>query len=74
MNDATQTAAQPDAAQPQLTIADLQNIRILIDVATKRGAFGASEMSAVGATFDRLNTFLNAVAPTQEAPDTTQNA
>ena len=32
------------------------------------GAFGGAELSAVGSTFDRLNTFLNAVAPPQ-APD-----
>lgn len=76
MNDTIQTSAQPEAEQshPQLTIADLQNLRILIDVASKRGAFSAAEMSAVGATFDRLNTFLNAVAPAQESPTVAADA
>jgi hypothetical protein len=54
--------------QPQLSITDLQNLRAIVDVAVKRGAFGATEISAVGATFDKLNTFLNAVAPQTEAP------
>lgn len=72
-----QTASQPVGgeapaapAAPELTITDLINIRSVVDVAVRRGAFGASEASAVGATFDRLNTFLNAVAPakTEEQP------
>lgn len=51
------------AAQPDLTITDLNNIRSVLDVAVRRGAFSAAEISAVGAIFDRLNNFLNAVAP-----------
>jgi hypothetical protein len=51
------------ASAPELTITDLINIRSVVDVAVRRGAFGAAEVSAVGAAFDRLNTFLNAVAP-----------
>ncbi len=53
----------PAPAQPELNISDLQNIRAIIDTATRRGAFGAAEMTSVGSVFDRLNTFLNAVAP-----------
>ena len=56
-------------AQPELNIADLQNIRAIIDTASRRGAFGAGEMSAVGSVFDRLNTFLNAVTPAQASAD-----
>jgi hypothetical protein len=60
---------EPAAAQPELNIADLQNIRAIIDTATRRGAFGAAELTAVGSVFDRLNTFLNAVAPAQAPAD-----
>jgi hypothetical protein len=56
----------PTEASPELTITDLVNIRAIIDVAVRRGAFGAAEASSVGAAFDRLNTFLNAVAPPAE--------
>lgn len=63
--DVTPTTSQ----QPELGVSDLQNIRVIIDTAVRRGAFGASEASAVGATFDRLNAFLNAVAP-QPTTDT----
>jgi hypothetical protein len=58
-------AQQPTA--PEFSLNDLQNLRAIVDTAVRRGAFGASEASAVGAVFDRLNTFLNAVAP-QQAP------
>ena len=69
-NEPTQETTQDAGADqsPQLTIADLQNIRNLIDVAVRRGAFGAQETSAVGSVFDRLNLFLNAVAPAAEQP------
>jgi hypothetical protein len=50
-------------AAPQLSIQDLQNLRAVIDLAVRRGAFGASEVSSVGQVFDRLNAFLTAVAP-----------
>lgn len=54
-------------AQPELNLVDLQNIRAVIDTAVRRGAFGASEASAVGSVFDKLNNFLNAVTPQQPA-------
>lgn len=54
-----QQNSQPN---PELTVVDLQNIRAIIDVASRRGAFAANEMSAVGATFNKLDSFLNAVS------------
>ena len=60
-------AAEQKSAQPELTVQDLQNLRAIIDVASQRGAFRAAEMSAVGAAFNKLDNFLNAVAPAQSA-------
>lgn len=65
----TNSVEQPAPSNPELTITDLQNLRAIVDVAAKRGAFGAAEMSSVGAVFTKLDTFLNAVAPTV-APQT----
>ena len=61
---------QAAAPAPELTITDLANLRSIVDVAVRRGVFAATEISAVGATFDKLNAFLNAVAPqkTDEQP------
>lgn len=57
------TAEAQQAPQPELNIVDLQNIRSIIETAARRGAFSAQEMSGVGGVFDRLNAFVNAVAP-----------
>jgi hypothetical protein len=65
---------EQDSPKPELSIADLQNLRTLLDVATRRGAFGASEMTSVGAVFDRVNTFLNAVAPAEKTEESDTQA
>ena len=58
----------PEApATPELTIQDLGNLRAIIDVASQRGAFRAAEMAAVGSAFNKLNDFLNAVAPQEKS-------
>jgi hypothetical protein len=64
---APQEQQQP-AGNPELTISDLTNLRSVIDVAAQRGAFRAAEMAAVGAVFNKLNSFLEAVYPQQLPP------
>jgi uncharacterized protein YggE len=62
MNDQTQPEMTPEAvSHPELTVTDLTNIRSIIDIAVRRGTFGAAEISGVGTTFDKLNAFINAV-------------
>lgn len=58
-----QTSQEAPQAQPELSVNDLKNIRVILDTAVRRGAFGAAEMTSVGSVFDRVNAFLNAVAP-----------
>lgn len=65
-----QNQAAPEGtapSTPDLTITDLQNLRAIIDVASTRGAFKAAEMAAVGTVFNKLDTFLNAVAAQQQS-------
>lgn len=64
---------QTQPAGPALTVSDLQNIRSIIDVAAKRGTFGAAEMTTVGGVFNKLDTFLSAVAP-QKSADASEGA
>lgn len=66
--DAGAAEQQQAPATPELTIADLTNLRAVIDVAAQRGAFRAAEMSAVGTVFNKLNSFLEAVYPQQLPP------
>lgn len=58
---APEAAAAP-AAAVDLNISDLVALKSIIEVASQRGAFKASELEAVGKTFNKLNTFLEAVA------------
>jgi len=54
----------------QITIADLDTIKNIIDLACTRGAFRGGEISQVGAVYDKLTVFLEAViaqAKAQEA-------
>jgi hypothetical protein len=64
----TQEAPQEAQQAPELTITDLQNLKSIIDAASRRGAFGAGEMAAVGTVYNKLDAFLSAVAP-QSAAD-----
>ena len=45
----------------QITIADLDTIKNIIDLACTRGAFRGAEISQVGAVYDKLSAFLQAV-------------
>jgi hypothetical protein len=61
-----EVTAQASAAEPtqgpDLNVSDLAALRSIIEVATQRGAFKAAELEAVGKTFNKLNTFLEAVS------------
>ena len=57
----------------QITVADLEELRQLVDLACSRGAFRAEEASTVGRVYDKLTKFLTAVveqARAQEAGST----
>ena len=49
-----------------LSIGDLNALKVIIDVASQRGAFKPTEMEAVGKTYTRLNNFLIAVQAQQQ--------
>jgi hypothetical protein len=54
----------------QITIADLDTIKNIIDLASTRGAFRGAELTQVGVVYDKLSAFLEAVieqAKAQEA-------
>lgn len=54
---------------PQITVADLDSIRAIIDVAAQRGAFKAGELTQVGTVFDKLNAFLQSVVEQAKAQE-----
>ena len=69
--------SQPDAPATGLSVSDLQNIAMIFDVASRRGAFKADEMATVGTVYNKLKAFLDSLpkpegepAPTPQAPAT----
>ena len=61
--NATETA-KPDANE--LTIQDLNAMKVIIDIASSRGAFKPNEMTVVGQTYTKLSAFLDQVAKQAE--------
>jgi len=53
----------------QITIADLDTIKNIIDLACTRGAFRGGEISQVGAVYDKLAVFLEAVIAQAQAQE-----
>ena len=72
------TAATPETTttvEPvQLTIADLQLLSRIVDLASRRGAFQAGELSQVGDVFNKLTGFLSYVESVQSKDATTDEA
>ena len=52
-----------------ITIADLNTIKNLIDLASTRGAFRAAEMQEIGEIYNRLTQFLDAVVAQAQAQE-----
>ncbi len=65
MSEETQEAVQEAPAvateTPSVTVNDLVNVYAIIDLASKRGAFQAGELSAVGNTANRVKAFVDHV-------------
>jgi len=53
----------------QITIADLDTIKNIIDLASTRGAFRGAEVSQVGVVFDKLTAFLTQVIEQAKAQE-----
>jgi hypothetical protein len=61
--------------QKEITIADLNLLKDIVDLASTRGAFRAAEMKDIGEVYNKLVVFLDAVleqAKAQEESPATQ--
>ena len=66
--------SQPDAPATGLSVSDLQNIAMIFDVASRRGAFKADEMATVGTVYNKLKTFLDSLPKPEGEPGATPQA
>lgn len=49
---------EDNPATVTITVTDLQNMLVFIDLATQRGALRAAELSSVAALYEKINSFL----------------
>tara|TARA_Y100000114_G_C11755242_1_gene326522 strand:- start:1539 stop:1790 length:252 start_codon:yes stop_codon:yes gene_type:complete len=59
--------AKEQAPDPMaLSIGDLKNLQVILDVASTRGAFKAAEMANVGFLYNKLSAFLAKMDPNNQ--------
>ena len=61
----------PDTPPTGLSVGDLQNIAMIFDVASRRGAFKADEMATVGTVYNKLKAFLDTLPKPEGEPGPT---
>ena len=58
----------------QITSADLDTLRNIVDLASTRGAFRGAELTQVGAIYDKLTAFLDAIIAQAKAQEEANQA
>ena len=70
MSEETQPRSQASAEAciqaPRVTVNDLVNVYNIIDLASKRGAFQAAELSSVGSVANKVKAFVDHVQAQQQ--------
>ena len=56
----------------EITIADLNLLKDIVDLASTRGAFRAAEMKEIGEVYNKLTSFLDAVVAQAKAQEESQ--
>lgn len=67
VQDQQPASATTEAPANELNINDLNAMKVIIDIASSRGAFKPNEMVAVGQTYTKLTAFLDSVAKQADA-------
>jgi hypothetical protein len=70
MSEVTNTESEQEAVS--LSIQDLVSIKNIIDLSAQRGAFKAQEMASVGQVYNKLASFLESVAKSQQPASTVE--
>jgi hypothetical protein len=67
MTEAVNQTPEAKEETMDLSINDLNAMKVIIDIASSRGAFKPNEMAVVGQTYNKLTAFLDNVAKQAEA-------
>ena len=67
MNDTIDNVQQaaPEDGSNVINITDLQNILVVIDLASNRGAFRGNELEPIGQLYNKIGRFVQAAMPPQ---------
>lgn len=60
--------AQP-SGESTISLSDLQNVLVVMDLASSRGAFRGNELEPVGTLYNKIKRFIDAATPAQPAGD-----
>lgn len=63
-----------NTTENQITIADLNMLKNIVDLASSRGSFRADEMQEIGAVYNRLNAFLQDIVAQAQAQQLSESA
>ena len=74
MTEETTTTETTAEAAPGLSLQDLASVVQVIDLCSQRGAFQGTELEAVGGLRGRIQAFVTANAPAEEATDEAEAA
>lgn len=65
-----QTTPENTGNEPvQLTLADLQTVLNVVDLASSRGAFRGDELRTVGENYEKIKKFLTMISDAQKAKE-----
>lgn len=65
------TNAPETAPDTVVTLVDLQNILVVFDLASSRGAFRGGELTPIGQLYDKIDKFVKAATPPTPTEDST---
>jgi hypothetical protein len=67
-------STETESTGAELTVQDLASLKQIIDVASQRGAFKPNEMTVVGQTYGKLESFLGEIQKQQASATADQGA
>lgn len=68
-NDYSNEEVSAPTQSTEITLQDLQLLKQIIDICSSRAVFKPNEMAAVGTVYNKLDSFLQAVADQQKAAE-----
>lgn len=69
MNETVDNAQSAPDANNVINLTDLQNVLVVIDLASNRGAFRGNELEPIGQLYNKIGKFVQAAMPPEQSGD-----